>query len=419
MKKKSSTITAIIILIILPLAAITVLYMYSQAGFRPEKIVNVSLTTDEKTIEYTDAEDIKIFANAVVGGGKITSPMRDISEYTSIDVVFDQETEKYPFTLLLSTSSTDCLYLDRQGQYYVMDSESASEILKRNDMQFIYEYSQVPNILFTSPNQELNIIPIEYTWEYENIDGQKFANSGSLDDYTKSVGSLPCIVGASTAAFSVKPDSLSLSVCKKGESEPIFTSSTLELSKLRLDKDTPVTVYISAEWQNSAKKNYRGKATYQFDALYDAPAIITVSQNSSNSGELVLITAENTTEEDLSVSATFETTSSPVFYEINSVKYCLLPISASTAPGEYDIIVSSKKNTELFKAKYTVTESTAAELNFSSAAMGVSAEEFNTGYKQAEAVFDSVSKETASSPLWSKAGFSKPMGEKEGYMSGG
>lgn len=333
-RKSSNSLLGIILCI--PLAFIVYFAIsYSSHNISPDSISSVSMTLpDGKQYTYSDTEQVEYFVNALLDAKSISSPVRDIEGETPVTMQYDRGDKILSFKFYPQANLTGCMIVNPDGKMFIMTSDTASEILVRPELQYVYKDSLLPTLSVVSDNDRLNIQPTDYKWYFKKVDGNFYTDRVS-EIYNTESSPVNSIYPDSNSKFefSVEPSDLSISyLTSDGD-----ILSISDLSYLSFERDTEILVSINAKWDDTGNCDYYGEATYTFPLLYDIPAAITLEKKEFDPGEFAILTINHLNEnEQVLVETQLENNQIMCFKE-EDVSFALLPISRNIAAGEYSV----------------------------------------------------------------------------------
>lgn len=348
-RRKKSSQTLIGIILCIPIAFIAYFAIsYSSHNISPDSVNSVSITLPNgDPYIYTDKEQINFFVNAQLDSKSISTPVRDITNESPINVQYDRGDKLVNFKLYPQLNLSGCMLVDSHDLMYILTQDTAKELLTRYELQYLYNDSLLPALSVISDKGSSAILPADYTWHYKKIDGNYYSDT-MTQIYSKTENQISSIYpqSNSTLEFSVKPSD-----------DPKITFETengdmLEISDLKylsFNNDTKISVKITANWDETSESDYYGEATYTFPLLYDIPAAVTLEKKVFDVGDVALLNLQYLNEnEQIAVKTNLQTSGITCYTEGNST-FAMLPIMGNNTAGEYSI------NFEVGGASYTDT----------------------------------------------------------------
>jgi len=324
--------------------------VYSSNRIDSSDISQITMTVPEKEpMQLKSEDDINFFVNAIMDATEITQPLRPLNESEAVKLLCDRADKVLEYTLYPELSLTGCMLDKHDGKLYVLDNETAKNLLSRPEFAYLYESRFTQPLLLSSGDSVTKVMPTVYEWKYKKLSGDYvgYTDSGIYDgvtvynifaDKTNNLG------------FEVPPQSLLIEMTDENGT-PIAGNN---ISELIFANDTVINIKVTAEWSHNSDSLFFGKATYSFRALYDVPSTLTLSANTVEAGSAISVNVRHLNENE-SVSVTTDLTVSPLAFSENSgYKTALLAIDPEAKAGEYELVFNIGGST--FTEKLTVTE---------------------------------------------------------------
>ncbi len=334
--------------------------------------VTVAVSSTQSTV-FESNEDVDFFVGMITRSLSINTPMRDISGEIPVSIIFDREDKAIEYKLYPSLNLSGCLLVGPEDKLSVLETDAARTLLLRPEFEYLYASQQLPTLEVVSGDKTTTIYPTsDNAWTYYKIDGSA-QNSSLAYDMTEQ--SVTILKGAeNTLRFTpdgeTRPYKLT-DVSYIAENGNQYTIT--DISELDLSADTLISVSFTAVWEEASGNQPFGHAKYEFDILYDVPAVIELPKTEFTLGDVIEVRASHINADEVVTLNTmldvgelkFEMTDAT-----NAVAY--LPISLDNAVGEYtfDFLTGIGKISE----NITVSPRDETGLRFFS----VSVEDFNS-----------------------------------------
>ena len=397
----------IVFLLCLPLALIAYFaYTFINEKLNVEEIVTVYVSHEgSETITYRDRESIEFYTELFLTSSKLASPLRETEEGSAVTVKLDRGDSMPAYKIYPELSETGCMFTDPRGVYYLIPKESARAMLSREEFAYLYTASVLPDLIVSSGELRTEIAPVEYGWYYKKQDG----TYADYNDRPVSEGDENARIYADRAnsmTFSRRPDELNVTITTSaGE---ILTQT--DLDSLVFGSDTHLNVRVEAIWLRTGAGNCNGSAVYEFDLLYDIPAIVAVRSGEVEPGGCAEIDVRFLNPDEKVILNSELALGELFFSENEGVMTAVLGVADNNAPGSYTVGYTIGDNTGSFvlevggKAQGERTDiyrmSISAEL-YEKALSGTAQEEL-------QSIMDSVYAE-ASEKAYSVLGLAKPL----------
>ncbi|MBO4501606.1 MAG: M23 family metallopeptidase [Clostridia bacterium] len=276
----------IVFLLCLPLALIAYFtYSFLNEKLDPDDIVKIDISSEgSEKVTVSEREDIVFYTDLFESSVKLDKPLREIDESTAVRFDIDRGDSVLHYYIYPELSETGCMFKDQKGNYYQIQKEDARAMLSRAEFAYLYVASALPELKVISGSTETEIQPLSYSWEYKQQNGEyveyneKPVSDGSEKSriYSNRTNSM---------VFSRKPDDLVVTITDPNGNVLPQT----DIGDLVLGNDTLLTVTVNATWLKTGMGNCDGSATYEFELLYDIPAMLAVSTNETTPGGCVIL----------------------------------------------------------------------------------------------------------------------------------
>ena len=335
----------IVFLLCLPLALIAYfLFTFTNEKLNADEITNMEITSDgADAIVYTDRESISFYTELFLASSKLNSPMRELENEPAVKVRLEREDSVLTYVIYPELSETGCMFTDPRGVCYLIPKEDARAMLSRKEFSFLYVASALPELTIVSGSSSTEILPVSYGWYYKKQDGtyeqykEKPVTEGG--EYARIYSNR-----SNSMTFSRKPDELSVTITDKdGNILP-----QTELGPLVFGNDTVLKVTVNATWLRTGAGNCDGSASYDFELLYDIPAILTLSSDTAQIGSGVVINVRFLNEDETVTLKSGLDLGELYFTENEGVKTAVLGVADTNFPGKYEIEYTIGDNTDYF-----------------------------------------------------------------------
>ena len=340
----------IVFLLCLPLALIAYfVFSFSNEKLNADEIKTMIISHEGgEPDEYTDRESISFYTELFLSSSKLNSPMRELEEEPAVNVRLEREDSVLTYVIYPELSETGCMFTDQKGVCYLIPKESARSMLSRREFAFLYAESALPELKVISGSKETEVIPASYGWYYKK-------QNGEYAEYTeKSVadGSESYSIYANrtnTMVFSRKPDELNVTICDS--SGNVLPQN--ELGSLVFGNDTLLKVTVSATWLRTGAGNCDGRASYEFELLYDIPAILSVSSDTVEIGSGVQVDVRFLNNDETVYLRSDLELGELYFTDNEGIKTAILGVADTNHPGKYSIEYTIGDNTGYFDISLT------------------------------------------------------------------
>ncbi len=304
------------------------------------EIVFTPMSDSEPKRTFTSASDKEFFIDLKSGFQAIEEQEYDPDVYSLYQVDFLRIQGDLTYYLCLSADTKNCLAYDVHNNWYRIDKEIAKELLLNYDLNGVYKYSTVPNLIVQSDDNVVSLCPETNNWNYLVADGSytnasfEQGSCANTDIYISSIDGLELL-------FQVEPDWYSAKIY---DNDIIVYDGLLDdPSYFSMSNDCMLKAVVTAEWYEGTTSLYNGSATYAFDFHYDVEATYAINKTEVNSGEVIYLHIANADDESFTANSDFlEEKVSSVPHRIGQLLILPVPMDAKT--GEYVIELSSEKN---------------------------------------------------------------------------
>lgn len=269
---------------------------------------------------------INLFVNIKKNAAEVTSlpdAMANDDFFLITLTSYEVESQyKYYFT----TSPSDAYLVDSSSKVYKLSTTDAAEFLATKYSASLYKATATPVLNVAG----VEIAPSSLAWNYANYDGTFLgADTSNMISTEQKTCTLD---GGLDLSFSETPDYVKLTV-KNGE-EIIFSDSIDKISELSLAGGDNFTIDVSAEWYQTAEKDFYGYATYSFIGDIIDPAVFYIGQTEIENGEFVCIGGKNVDDPSkIGFSSDPAIDYTPTFYREGDYVYALIPIGYEYETG--------------------------------------------------------------------------------------
>ncbi len=333
--------TLIAVVLCLPLLLIlwySVQLVTGTAEFKGISVVRVVLP-DGTEYRFDKKADISLYTDALENASVLGSPVRELDAETPAQLYLDQTVYRfYP-----SESLTGCMVQSENGRLSLLSETDAAGLLTRAELEYVYASKRLPSLTVVSGGERYAVAPNTFDWQYRKADGayhQDVTTVASAEELTCNLYSQQ----QNDLSFSVQPSHYSLTVYTIVNGQEGAELPATSLAGLQFSQDTLLRIKISAKWSQASNAEQYGEAEYSFLALYDVPATVELvgAENGAltvqNGGYLLLRARYTNQQEQLSVSADFQTSNLKFYYdEQTQCSYAALPIGRELAEGTYTL----------------------------------------------------------------------------------
>lgn len=343
-KGKKSGSAALAFIFLLPLVAIVIyLVMNFSSVITLDNVTKITISapnSEDKVFE--SQEDISYFVNVLTGSLSINSAMRDVSGEAPVYIICHREDKSIEYKFYPSLNLSGCLLIAPDGKLYVLENETAKNLLLREEFDYLYANYFLPKLNVISGENVSEIHPVESTWSYYKSDD--IAYSYTPAEYATGEESYTVLKGfENTLSFTpdkeVIPFEMSDFTCVS-ENGSEYNLKDGDISSLDLSVDTLLTVSFTAKWSSKSGARAFGEAKYKFNLMYDIPAVLELEVKDYTVGDVIAINASNLNSDEAVEIETLLDISGVKFDvvdELAGTGVALLPIGLNNSPGDYTI----------------------------------------------------------------------------------
>lgn len=325
------------ILLCLPMVFI-VYFVVTLSGtdIDADKVKTVSVVdTQGKDYVFTEREDVDFYVDMYLNAAPLAAPLRE-TESEGYTVTFNKTDEDISFILYPEVNTNGCFIKKNNGEYASILSDYAKTLLQREESAAVYKEAgySLPTLVFTSSTEKIQVLPKEYTWEYQDIAGNTVSYTDSDTATEAQRFNYDFKVIDNPIDFSVEPAECILS----------FTDSDgnvlqeKDFATLYRTSDTVLTARLEAHWSLSGKVQ-GGSAVYEFEVFYDVRPELINPPVEATAGRVVYFTFRHLSADE-KVEISTQLISSPIsltFGENDDYACVALPLSVANAAGDYSL----------------------------------------------------------------------------------
>ena len=367
MKKRRSAgiITIIIFVLVLFIPSYIAIASYDKTENKPPEVedatmLNVSDINGAK-FNFTDEDAdgkaiIDLFSQMISGSTRVDElPVNDGTPCYLVSFSIGETEKLYQFYF---SKNADSYFVDKDAKVFRIPTEKASAFLNTPYAASLFNVSSAPTLVLNGTS----LLPNSIRWKFRTTQGGELVEvdpkslKTSVDTQTAtSDGSLDLV-------FDMVPNHTVVVITDENGKE-IYNGAFIndELSKLsgelKIKESTVLHVSLEAEWNETETLDYSGKAKYEFNVDFAAPAVFSLGEGTVTRGGIVLLTAKNV--KDAS-KITFTSnpaltsgtkTITPTFYSDGKNSAALIMIDCNTENTEYEFTVSYGAVTQTLKLK--------------------------------------------------------------------
>ncbi len=343
--KRSDKLSGVLAAILcLPLAVIAyLLIMHYTQSISLDNVTAVSIRTpDESEAEFSAENDVDFFVNVLNSSLSINSTIRDVSGEEPVYIICSDGDETLEYRLYPSLDLSGCLLVGPEGELYVLETDSAKELLLRAEFDYLYSDLFLPTLTVVSGDKEYVVDPIESDWTYHKADGEKYTytpekHATGDETYTILKG-LENSLKFSPNAESLPYEMTDISYISQNGSQ----YNIKDISELNLSVDTMLSVSFTAKWSSYNGAQAYGEAKYSFKLRYDIPAAVEIPVTEYTVGDIIKISATHLNEDEVIDLVTALKVNGIHFDVIDNDKgITLIPIGIGNAAGKYSLEIKT------------------------------------------------------------------------------
>jgi len=350
--KKGKSLLAVILCI--PLAFIVyylISYSSQSVSIGNVKEITVQVPGGSETV-FDKRADVDFFVDLLNGAKTISSPMRDVSDETPVNIICTRSDKSITYRLYPTLNLTGCLLIGPapDNKLYVLESDAAGKLLLRDEFDYMYSRNFLPRLYVARGENKEEVLPVESDWKYKKADGNEYVytpqeyakGDETYRIYKGNENRLTFEPGAETRQYELSDISY---IAENGSQYSIR-----DISELDLSVDTLVTVSFTAKWSSLNGADCYGEAKYKFNVLYDIPAEISIEETVCRPGGLITINAVHLNEgEEFALQTGLNTT--PIRFSMTGEDrgVALLPVALDNEPGTYELKIITGSGEQVFE----------------------------------------------------------------------
>lgn len=340
-KKSRITLLVLLIVIVIPIAVVLFLLGENQSdSLSRGTVTGLSLIytvgEEEKKQDTASAEEIDFFRSVLKSEKTIQSTAKPLETYRKITLIFHKIRHDVTYTLYVSDSVNDCVFVDPKGTIRLIDSDLAKE-LRENALlgDAALSYSDYPSLKIHSSHGEFLSSGVSGTWKYRNGDGQWSSVAVSEQRNTTATvapDAKPDLV------FSHEPDYIR-AILTDEKGQILFSDEWKNLGPFGLTEDAHLHLQLTCDWfeDNALHSEYHGTIVYECDLYYDVPTVCTLSRGEALPGEtIVLTTSHCITAPVITASFSYESIRTE---KVEDRYETTIILSGTALPGKYTVTV--------------------------------------------------------------------------------
>ncbi len=341
-RKKKSGIVLLILLIVIVIPIGIVLFLLGEnqsdslsRGTVTGLSVIYTVGEEEKKQETSAAEEIDFFRSVLKSTKTIQSTAEPLETYRKITLIFHKIRHDVTYTLYLSDSVNDCVFVDPKGTIHLIETNLAKQ-LRENALlgEAALSYTDYPSLKILSSHGEFFSSHVSGTWNYQNGETWKTGVVSEQRNTTAIVSSdaKPNLV------FSHEPDYIR-AILTDEKGQILFSDEWKNIGSFGLTEDAHLHLQLSCDWfdDNALHSEYHGTIVYEFDLYYDVPTVCTLSRQEALPGEtIVLTTSHCITAPVITASFSYESIRTE---KVEDRYETTIILSATALPGKYTVTV--------------------------------------------------------------------------------
>ncbi len=325
---------------LLPLIAIIIYFIANSTQvIILDNVAKITVSAPGKdSVVFNSDEDIDFYVKTITGSLSISSAMRNVKDEIPVYITCSSESNSIRYKFYPSLNLSGCLLIAPEGKLYVLENETAKQLLLRPEFDYLYSDYFLPKLSVVSGENVSEVLPIESDWSYYKSDDVAYSYTPS--EYASGEEVYTILKGLdNTLTFTPNDENLPFEMTDVS----YITSTGVEynikdISQLDLSVDTMITVSFTAKWSSRNGARAFGEAKYKFNLLYDIPARLELDVKDYVVGDVIEVHATNLNDN--------ETIEFDSLIDIPQVKFdiidedkgiALLPIPRNTVPGSYTI----------------------------------------------------------------------------------
>lgn len=357
MNKKFKRSAWLWVVLCLPMVFMVYFFItFSGNNIKAEDVSAVTVLTPDESGSYTfeGKGDINFYLDLYLDADRISAPVRDVAEEEPMVVSIVREGNTSVFELYPEVNTNGCFFKNSKGEYYALMSSHAKTLLQREECIYVYANAgySLPRLTFVTGGIEDTILPMDYSWQYKDIGGN------AVDD-----GSVPKAEGQQSFSyysnegcafrFSTQPESYSIAFFDENG----VALSVTDPAALLFTTDTRLKAKIEASWAQNDKV-MGGRASYEFDLLYDVLPKLTHSSDKAVIGDIITVAFRHLSEdEEIRLETQLVTGEIELIYE-EDYAFVVIPVSLENTAGEYALKFYAGDINDTFTLTVTTPEDT-------------------------------------------------------------
>lgn len=303
------------------------------------------------SFSFEDKETLDLYSSIPDNAREIDASFRDFASETPYSVTFTEDNDTpITYTLYMSTSSDDCVYVSPDGKYFMMDEAVAGKLIIREEFTSLNEFSSLPVATISSFGNEITLQPDTYSWTYTALDSSMPSLSGSPSATNPLVKFDGSQEGTLTVSFDKTPDSIMLKITDKDG--VVFDDKYENLSasnRLIYTSDTELSLTLTAQWYEIEGAEYYGETSYNIPLMYDvAPTYTVVDTKGLPAGDFTVLRIKDFNEDEkLTVINDIGIPAEINVYDGNDgLKIAFIPLNCNLEKGTYTLTLKTESGHE-------------------------------------------------------------------------
>lgn len=307
----------------------------SDGNIAPESVSTVDVTTPSgQALSFDGADDVEFYVNLYLEADPLSKPIRSVENEKPLSVVIKQKAADTAFELYAEANTNGCFFRNGEGAYFSVPQSYAKRLLQRQECAYVYGKAgyTLPTLLFKTGDEELEVLPIKYSWQYKDIVGTAVTDTLTEKATERQFFSFYSDVGFALS-FAKQPTQHTISFYDENG----LALNISDPSALIFATDTQIRAVIEAKWEESDNA-LGGSASYEFDLLYDVLPEIIHSVDRVTAGDSVCIGFRHFSKgESISLNTQLITSELNVTYGEDGTAFALIPVSRENAAGDYTL----------------------------------------------------------------------------------